>query len=86
MTFDDDYIRLILTTGPLDVTCKALGLDWPPPEFITITGGPFSEPTFRRVRYSLIIDEERAEMAHVCRGAEYRHATRKELRDLAKGF
>lgn len=85
MTFDDDYIRLLLATGPLDVTCKALGIDWPPPEFIEVKG-PLSTPTFRRVRYSQISDEDRAEMTHVCRGAEYRHATRAELRELAKGF
>lgn len=73
MTFDDDYIQLRLSTGAMRVTCRELGISWPPPEFIQVTGGPFSEPTFRRVRYSQITDEQRERMTRVCRGAEYVH-------------
>lgn len=73
MTFDDDYIQLRLSTGPMRVPLKQLGIDWPPPEFIEITGGPFSTPRFRRVRFSQITDEQRKRMTHVCRGAEYVH-------------
>lgn len=73
MTFDDDYCQFRLTAGPLRITCKKLGVDWPPPEFIDITGGPFSTPRFRRLRYSAITDEQREGMTHVCRGAEYVH-------------
>lgn len=74
MTFDDDYIQLNLgKRGVLRQTCKELGVSWPPPEHIAITGGPFSTPTFKRVRYSAITDEQRKGMTHVCRGAEYVH-------------
>ncbi len=73
MTFDDDYIQLRLTTGPMRVTCKHLGISWPPPEHIEIAGGPFSTPRFRRLRYSAITDEQRQGMRHLCRGAEYVH-------------
>lgn len=71
MTFDDDYVQLTLPTGPLRVPLAKLGLDWPPPEFITVVGGPFSQPTFRRVRFSAITDGQRERMTRVCRGAEY---------------
>ncbi len=73
MTFDDDYIQLQLATGPMRVSCKHLGIDWPPPEFIEISGGPYSTPKFKRLRYSAITDEQRAGLTHVCRGAEYAH-------------
>ena len=73
MTFDDDFIQLRLSTGPLRVTCRQLGIDWPPPERIAITGGPFSVPVFRRVSCSDITDEQRQEATRVRRGAEYVH-------------
>lgn len=73
MTFDDDYIQLRTPNGPLRVTCKQVGCDWPPPELIGIAGGPFSTPVYRRIRYSQISDEQRAGMTRVCRGAEYVH-------------
>jgi hypothetical protein len=84
VTFDDDYIQLNLgpIKGPMRVPLKQLGLSWPPPEFIAITGGPFSTPTFKRLRYSAITDQQRQRMTHVCRGAEYVHceeATPEEL-------
>lgn len=73
MTFDDDFIRLRLPNGrgTLHKTCKALGIDWPPPEFIALAGGPISTPVYRQVRRSEITDEQRQGMTHVCRGAEY---------------
>lgn len=75
MTFDDDYLQFRLSTGPLRMTCKSAGVDWPPPERIEVTGGPFSTPRFKRIRYSDITDDQRAGMTHVCRGAEYVHDT-----------
>ena len=55
MTFDDDYIQLNLgKRGLLRQTCKKLGVSWPPPENIAITGGPFSTPCFKRVRGELM--------------------------------
>lgn len=82
MTFDDDYIQLALSTGPMRVTCKKLGIDWPPPEIIKVTGGPFSTPVFKRVRFSQISDDQRAGMSRVCRGAEYVHAGPDEPAEL----
>ena len=82
MTFDDDHIVLRLSTGRMRVPLKQLGIDWPPPEYFQITGGPFSEPIFKRIRFSQITDEQRAGMTHVCRGAEYRHATAEEIEAL----
>lgn len=66
MTYDDDYIRLQFDWGYKDLTCKAAGFDWPPPEVIEVM-------TFRmrRRRHSSITDDERKGMTHVCRGAEY---------------
>lgn len=75
MTFDDDYIQLRLSTGPLRIPCKQLGLTWPPPERFEVTGGPLSVPRFKRVSFSQITDAERARMTRVCRGAEYVHDT-----------
>lgn len=80
MTFDDDYIQLRLSTGPMRVTCKQLGIDWPPPEVIEITGGPYSTPRFRRLRMSAITDEQRQGMTRVCRGAEYVHDDPREVK------
>lgn len=73
MTFDDDYVQLRLSTGPLRLACKLIGLDWPPPEFIDFDG-PTSVMRFERMSFSQITDAERAGMHHVCRGAEYIHA------------
>jgi len=66
MTFDDDYIRLRFDWGHRDLRCKAAGLDWPPPETIEVLTF-----RFRRERMSTLTDEQRADMKHVCRGAEY---------------
>lgn len=66
MTFDDDMVTINFTNGPVRQTCIALGLEWPPPEFIIIFGF-----TFKRLRLSSISDEQRASMTNVCRGAEY---------------
>jgi hypothetical protein len=73
MTFDDDYIQLRLSSGPLRIACKEVGIDWPPPERIAIVGGPLSVPIFRRVSFSQLTDDERQGLTHVCRGAEYVH-------------
>lgn len=66
MTFDDDHVRLQFPFGPRDMTCKRLGCEWPPPQFILI-----GSIMFNRIRYSGITDEQRAEMTNVVRGAEY---------------
>lgn len=66
MVFDDDFVRLKMGKHIRDLNCKKNGLDWPPPELITVNGF-----LFRRLRYSQIPDEDRATMANVARGAEY---------------
>ena len=66
MTFDDDHIQVNMQGGSRKWYCNGLGLAWPPPELIDIEGFQF-----KRVRYSKITDEQRADMTSVCRGAEY---------------
>ncbi len=74
MTFEDDYIVLVIAGGPRrQQTCLKLGLQWPPPEWIYITNPKDESVTgfYRRERFSGITDEQRKGMTHVCRGAEY---------------
>jgi len=66
MTFDDDYIRLVFDHGVKNVSCKAVGIEWPPP--LTLDVGGF---IMVRSRYSSLTDEQREGMTHICRGAEY---------------
>ena len=66
MTFDDDYMQLVFDGGVKRMSCKAAGIDWPPPDRIEIEG--FAMVLRRR---SQITDEQRSELTHVCRGAEY---------------
>jgi hypothetical protein len=67
MTFDDDFIRLLLDGGNKDIPCKANGYEFPPPEEITLMGF-----TFKRTRYSQVSDKDRKKMKRVMRGAEYK--------------
>ena len=66
MTFADDFVALHFEHKTILQPCAAIGLQWPPPEEIEVFGFPF-----RRERYSSITDEQREQMTHVCRGAEY---------------
>lgn len=66
MTFDDDFVMFQTEAGPRRVFLKNIGKTWPPPERIDLMGF-----MYRRERMSEITDEQRAEMTHVCRGAEY---------------
>lgn len=68
MTFDDDFVLLNIATGPLRITCKRLGIHWPPPETLLVESIGME---FTRLRHSSISDKERAGMTRVCRGAEY---------------
>jgi len=65
-TFADDFIVLQFDHGVVRQPCKAMGLEWPPPERVEVFGIPF-----KRERYSSITDEQREGMTNVCRGAEY---------------
>jgi hypothetical protein len=67
MTYDDDFVRLpTLVAGDTNIPLVRLGLEWPPPEEVNFYG-----LLYRRVSYSEITDEQRAEMTHVARGAQY---------------
>lgn len=81
MTFDDDFIRLMLSIGHRNIPLTAVGLEWPPPERIYLDRAGIREaqegddPTAVMVQVSMseITDDDRAGMTHVCRGAEYRY-------------
>jgi hypothetical protein len=67
MTYDDDFVRLpTLVAGDVDIQLVRLDLEWPPPERLV-----FSGLVYARESYSEITDEQRAEMTHVVRGAQY---------------
>lgn len=68
MTFDDDFVRIPMTMGNVNITLTKLGLEWPPPEEVNFYG-----LLYRQVRCSEITDEEREGMTHVARGAEYEY-------------
>jgi hypothetical protein len=77
MTYDDDFIRVRWDGGMITQPCKALGVTWPPPEYVELLG-----EVFKRSSMSKITDAQRAEMTRVCRGAEYRPATKDEIKEL----
>jgi len=66
MTFEDDFVRLCMQSGFMDLNCVEYGISWPPPEQIVFEGFAFA-----RLGYSSITDEQRSKVTHVCRGAEY---------------
>lgn len=67
MTFDDDMLALEFDGGRKLVPLKKLGLEWPPPDKIEVAGFPM-----KQTRRSQLTDEQRQDMTHVCRCAEYR--------------
>lgn len=68
MTFDDDFVKI----GMVRATLKSLDLEWPPPPFIEVNNhGELPNLFLKRVRFSEITDDDRSQMTHVCRGAEY---------------
>lgn len=78
MTFDDDFLIFQMPTGPRRVLLSALGLHWPPPTTLRLRGfePPYSDIDFRLLTMSTITDQERANMTHVCRGAQYVYASK----------
>jgi len=80
-TFPDDFVRLhTVIMGTINVPMGAIGLEWPPPEFIVLGEGGTAraaadddppEAIMRRVRMSEITDEQRRNWSRVARGAEY---------------
>ena len=66
MTYDDDMMCFNFSHGVVRQSCKQLGVEWPPPEKVELFGF-----VFERLRMSGITDEQRADMTHVLRAAEY---------------
>jgi hypothetical protein len=66
MTFDDDFVQLEFAGGNRRISCKSLGVEWPPPEKLDVLGFPF-----KRDSYSLIPDALRESCGAVVRGARY---------------
>lgn len=67
MTFDDDFIQLVvLDVGVLRFGCAAAGIEWPPPPLIVFNG-----EVYKQVRRSEITDEQRTELTMIARGEEY---------------
>lgn len=73
MTFDDDFVRLLIKGETYSMRLVDLGLKWPPPERLRIKSPPFDEAEFQRLRISAMTDEQRAKATDVRRGAEYAH-------------
>ena len=88
-TYDDDFIRLNMITGPATLPIGQFGFEWPPPEYLHLSEdglkgldglkGVHSLPTdeqdavFVKVRQSEITDEQRADLVYIARGAEYEY-------------
>jgi hypothetical protein len=78
-TFDDDMVRLNMSIGTFTFPCKEVGLTWPPPERLFVEGPKLREANDEdpqgevliRDGISEITDEQREQMTHVVRGAEY---------------
>ncbi len=67
MTFEDDFLQLNFLGGMRRVIrLKAMNLTWPPPPQIDFMGFPMV-----RTAMSDITDEQRHQMTHVARGADY---------------
>jgi hypothetical protein len=65
-TLDDDFVRFEMQGGTKNIPCKALGVDWPPPEELDFHGF-----IFVKVSQSQFTDKMMETMSHVCRGALY---------------
>lgn len=79
MTFNDDFMQMEFNGQIMRALCVDLGIVWPPPEFLPVVFDG-QKRFITRVSYSSITDEERADMTHVCRGAEYRPSTPEEIK------
>ena len=79
---DNDFVRLNLTIGSVNIPLNKVGLSWPPPErLIMVEGDVVREATddddpelvLTRIRMSEIPDDVAAGSDRVARGAEYRY-------------
>ncbi len=66
MTREYDICRFYFKNGYKDLSCTRLGLDWPPPEELSI-----GKHKFKRLGLSKVSEAELDELPWLVRGAEY---------------
>lgn len=70
LSLPNDFIRIPFNgqsgQAQFDISCALNGIEWPPPEELTILGH-----RYRRIRMSQLTDEEARGMDMIARGAEY---------------
>lgn len=74
MTYEDDLLIFQLRDGPIRLKCKELGIAWPPPGTLRITGAaPLPDIEFTLLQRSNLTDADRAKLTRICRCAVYVH-------------
>ena len=71
MTYDDDLVVFRTPRGDKRVPLVAMGMQWPPPQFICVGVPDGDAVTYEQASCSSITDEQRAGMTHVIRAALY---------------
>lgn len=72
MTFYDDTLVFMFGANQVRLTCKELGLSWPPPGKLKITGAkPLPEIEFTLIGRSMMSDADRAKTNLIYRTATY---------------
>lgn len=68
MTFEDDYLTIVVAEGEV-VNARLIdnNMSWPPPEMLKYEG-----VAYVRESYSTITDEQRGKFTSVVRGALYK--------------
>jgi len=83
MTLEMDFIRIHMLLSPIDIRCRDLDFDWPPPERIYMgqdgeireaRPGDDEECIFVCTNRSALSDEA-ADHPNLMRGAEYHYAS-----------
>lgn len=86
---EGDFIRVHLVLCPVDIKCRRIGFDWPPPERIYVgTNGTIREALegddekyiLECTNKSSLSDEDVGDSQHIVRGAEYRYL------NISEGF
>ena len=72
MTFFDDTLIFHVSQGVIRLTCKELGISWPPPMKLKITGAaPLPDIEFTMIGRSMMEDSARAKTNLIYRTATY---------------
>lgn len=82
----DDFVRLCGDFGAVNLSCESLGLDWPPPPYLTIESPKGQARCFVLESHSQLTDEQTQAMTHVARGALYNEATDPDMITLISGL